>query len=313
MAHHIVELIAQYGLLLVFINVLVEQAGAPLPAVPTMMVAGALAAADRLPLAGVLGVAVLACLLADFAWYAAGRYYGGGVMRTLCRISLSPDSCVKQSELRFQRWRGGMLLLAKFVPGLPRWRPRWWVRWAAGCAVRVVRWSGFAAMGWRRGHPWLCVLQPDRRCAAGAGQRWQHRLDVAGLPVGALYRCQMVAASPLAEDVAHGAHHGGRTQRRHHGRPHAGGGRCALGRRPDGGYPRTSRRAAGGRQQRRPHRPGGAHRQRTGDLLQLSESGISGRRGQGADGAGLYPGAPLAGWPGCLGSRRTSDPATGRG
>ncbi|MFC4528690.1 DedA family protein/thiosulfate sulfurtransferase GlpE [Dyella halodurans] len=118
MAHHIVELIAQYGLLLVFINVLIEQAGAPLPAVPTMIVAGALAAADKLPLAGVLGVAVLACLLADFAWYAAGRYYGGGVMRTLCRISLSPDSCVKQSELRFQRWRGGMLLLAKFVPGL---------------------------------------------------------------------------------------------------------------------------------------------------------------------------------------------------
>lgn len=118
MAHHIVELIAQYGLLLVFINVLVEQAGAPVPAVPTMIVAGALAAADRLPLGGVVLVAVVACLLADFAWYAAGRYFGGGVMRTLCRVSLSPDSCVKQSELRFQRWRGGVLLLAKFVPGL---------------------------------------------------------------------------------------------------------------------------------------------------------------------------------------------------
>jgi membrane protein DedA with SNARE-associated domain len=118
MAHHIVALITQYGLLLVFLNVLVEQAGAPVPAVPTMIVAGALAAMDKLPLSGVLAVALLACLLADFAWYLAGRYFGGGVMRTLCRISLSPDSCVKQSELRFQRWRGGVLLLAKFVPGL---------------------------------------------------------------------------------------------------------------------------------------------------------------------------------------------------
>ena len=118
MAHHIIELIAQYGLLLVFVNVLIEQAGVPLPAVPTMIVAGALASTERLPLAGVVAVAVLACLLADYAWYAAGRYFGGGVMRTLCRISLSPDSCVKQSELRFQRWRGGVLLLAKFVPGL---------------------------------------------------------------------------------------------------------------------------------------------------------------------------------------------------
>lgn len=118
MAHQIVALIAEYGLLLVFLNVLVEQAGLPLPAVPTLVVAGALAAAGRLPLWGVLLVALAGCLLSDFAWYAAGRRYGAGVMRTLCRISLSPDSCVKQSELRFQRWRAPLLLVAKFVPGL---------------------------------------------------------------------------------------------------------------------------------------------------------------------------------------------------
>ncbi|PXV59856.1 membrane protein DedA, SNARE-associated domain [Dyella jiangningensis] len=118
MSHHIIELIAQYGLLLVFVNVLVEQAGVPVPAVPTMIVAGALASMERLPLAGVVAVALVACLLADYAWYVAGRHFGGSVMRTLCRISLSPDSCVRQSELRFQRWRGSILLLAKFVPGL---------------------------------------------------------------------------------------------------------------------------------------------------------------------------------------------------
>ncbi|MEO8999043.1 MAG: VTT domain-containing protein [Rhodanobacter sp.] len=118
MAHQIIELIAQYGLLLVFFNVLVEQAGVPVPAVPTMIVAGALGANGKLPLAGVVLVAVLACLLSDLLWYWAGRRFGSGVMRTICRISLSPDSCVKQSELRFQRWRGRVLLIAKFVPGL---------------------------------------------------------------------------------------------------------------------------------------------------------------------------------------------------
>jgi membrane protein DedA with SNARE-associated domain/rhodanese-related sulfurtransferase len=116
--HQIFALIAEYGLLLVFLNVLIEQAGLPLPAMPTLVVAGALAAAGRLPLGGVLLVALVGCLLSDFAWYAAGRRYGAGVMRTLCRISLSPDSCVKQSELRFQRWRAPVLLVAKFVPGL---------------------------------------------------------------------------------------------------------------------------------------------------------------------------------------------------
>jgi membrane protein DedA with SNARE-associated domain/rhodanese-related sulfurtransferase len=118
MAHEIIALIAQYGLLLVFFNVLVEQAGVPVPAVPTMIVAGALAANDKLPVAAVVVAAVLACLLSDLAWYWGGRRFGSGVMRTLCRISLSPDSCVKQSELRFQRWRGRVLLIAKFVPGL---------------------------------------------------------------------------------------------------------------------------------------------------------------------------------------------------
>jgi membrane protein DedA with SNARE-associated domain/rhodanese-related sulfurtransferase len=116
--HAMIELIAEYGVLLVFINVLVEQAGAPLPAVPTLVVAGALASAGKLPWGSVILAALLACLIADVAWYWAGRRYGATVMRTLCRVSLSPDSCVKQSELRFQRWRGQILLVAKFVPGL---------------------------------------------------------------------------------------------------------------------------------------------------------------------------------------------------
>jgi len=118
MAHDLIELITHYGLFVVFFNVLVEQAGVPVPAVPTLVVAGALSATDRLPLPGVLLAALVACLLSDAGWYLAGRRFGGGVMRTLCRISLSPDSCVKQSELRFQRWRGRMLLVAKFIPGL---------------------------------------------------------------------------------------------------------------------------------------------------------------------------------------------------
>lgn len=118
MAHEIIVLLTQYGVLLVFVNVLVEQAGLPVPAVPTLVVAGALAGGGLLSLPGVLAAAWLACLLADGAWFFAGRRYGAGVMRTLCRVSLSPDTCVKQSELRFQRWRGRVLLVAKFVPGL---------------------------------------------------------------------------------------------------------------------------------------------------------------------------------------------------
>ena len=114
----LIDLIARYGLALVFINVLVEQVGLPVPAVPTLIVAGALAATGQLSAAAVFGVAVLACFIGDGLWFAGGRIYGRRVMSLLCRISLSPDSCVRQSEYHFERWGKAALVISKFVPGL---------------------------------------------------------------------------------------------------------------------------------------------------------------------------------------------------
>src|SRR5260221_326040 len=114
----LVDLIARYGLALIFINVLVEQVGLPVPAVPTLIVAGAAAAAGEISAAAVFGVAVLACFIGDGLWFAGGRIYGRRVMRLLCRISLEPDSCVRQSEYHFGRWGKAALVVSKFVPGL---------------------------------------------------------------------------------------------------------------------------------------------------------------------------------------------------
>ena len=114
---YIVALIEQYGLQVVFFNVFIEQLGAPLPAYPTMLVAGALADGARYSPWMLLVIAVAAALLADYAWYWAGRRYGNRVMATLCRISLSPDSCVKQTESVYLRFGPASLLAAKFIPG----------------------------------------------------------------------------------------------------------------------------------------------------------------------------------------------------
>ena len=112
------ELISQYGLTLVFVNVLLERAGLPLPATPTLLVCGALAATGRISAWSIFWLAMLACVIGDTLWYAAGRYYGRRVMKFLCRVSLSPDSCVRTTENRFERWGRLTLILAKFVPGL---------------------------------------------------------------------------------------------------------------------------------------------------------------------------------------------------
>jgi len=113
-----VSLLARYGLALVFANVLVEQIGIPVPAIPTLVVAGALAADGKLSIASILAAATLACFIADGVWYLAGRRYGLGILRLLCRISLSPDSCVRQTENQFARWGLASLVLGKFVPGI---------------------------------------------------------------------------------------------------------------------------------------------------------------------------------------------------
>jgi membrane protein DedA with SNARE-associated domain/rhodanese-related sulfurtransferase len=107
-----------YGVVLVFANVLLQQLGAPVPAFPTMVLAGALSATGVLSAPAALTAAILASLVADTAWYAAGIRYGRPVLTTLCRISLSPDSCVRQSEDRLARWGPWALVIGKFVPGL---------------------------------------------------------------------------------------------------------------------------------------------------------------------------------------------------
>ncbi len=111
-------IVSQYGLAIVFGNVLVKQLGVPVPAIPTLVVAGAMVVNGKLSLGAVLAAAMLACIIADGTSYMAGRYFGSRVMKVLCRVSLTPDSCVSQTQSRFERWGANALVFGKFVPGL---------------------------------------------------------------------------------------------------------------------------------------------------------------------------------------------------
>lgn len=111
------HLIQTYGLLIVFGTVLLEQIGLPIPAFPVLIVAGALAVDGHANWVLVLMASVLACLASDYFWFRAGRYYGKRILRLLCKISLSPDSCVSQTEDNFNRFGPKSLVVAKFIPG----------------------------------------------------------------------------------------------------------------------------------------------------------------------------------------------------
>lgn len=115
-ATEIAELVERNAVPVVFLNVLMQQLGLPVPAVPTLLLAGSLAMGPQ-PLGQVLAAAVLASVLADAAWYGAGRAFGYRVLSGLCTLSINPASCVSQTEARFVRWGLPSLVVAKFVPG----------------------------------------------------------------------------------------------------------------------------------------------------------------------------------------------------
>ena len=114
----LVALLSAQGAAVVFLATLATRLGAPVPAAPFLVVAGGLAVGGQLSFAAVLLAAVLGNILGDGAWFLAGRRWGFRVMRFLCRISLSADTCVRRSESILGRWGGLSLIAAKFVPGV---------------------------------------------------------------------------------------------------------------------------------------------------------------------------------------------------
>lgn len=112
------DLFSRHGLLAVALAVLLEQFGAPLPSTPVLLLAGVESAQRQGFAAQAFVTAALAAQLANALWFWAGRRLGRRVLATLCRISISPDSCVRQNEASFARRGVLTLVIAKFVPGL---------------------------------------------------------------------------------------------------------------------------------------------------------------------------------------------------
>ena len=114
---NLIHLLQEYGVLIVFAIVLIEQIGMPIPAYPILIVAGALSVDGDFRWPAVLAAAIGACLISDGFWFRMGRFYGKRILKLLCRISLSPDYCVSQTEDSFTKWGPKMLIVAKFIPG----------------------------------------------------------------------------------------------------------------------------------------------------------------------------------------------------
>lgn len=108
----------EYGVAGIFVLVFAKRMGIPLPAVPFLLLAGARGVHDPLFAASVLVAATVAAIVADAIWFAAGRRFGRAMLALMCRISISPDTCIRKSELVFARRGEATVLFAKFIPGV---------------------------------------------------------------------------------------------------------------------------------------------------------------------------------------------------
>jgi membrane protein DedA with SNARE-associated domain/rhodanese-related sulfurtransferase len=114
----ILTIAERHAALIVFLNVLLSQGGLPLPALPTLMTAAALARQSPYQITQIILAGVSGTLIAEFTLYWCGLHYGQRFLGLLCRLSFSPDFCVRRTEEVFARVGRWSLLFAKFIPGL---------------------------------------------------------------------------------------------------------------------------------------------------------------------------------------------------
>jgi membrane protein DedA with SNARE-associated domain/rhodanese-related sulfurtransferase len=167
--------------------VLANQSGVPVPVVPGLVAAGALAASGRTSIVEIFTVAVVATLCADLGWYGLGRWRGAGVLSLLGGLSPRASALVRRAHDGFLAHAGKFQLTARFLPEL---NPV-----AAGLAgatrVRVARFVGygaFSALVWAGIWTGLGYLLGD--AIVDFATRFGIRLT--GFALGALLLCLVI-------------------------------------------------------------------------------------------------------------------------
>ncbi len=114
----IVQFVMKHGYATLFAALFAHQIGLPVPGPLFLLAAGALAASGKLGLAAALGLGVIACVMADWLWYEAGRRRGDKVLHFIHRFTRDPDFHDRRAKAIFAKYGPPILIVAKFIPGL---------------------------------------------------------------------------------------------------------------------------------------------------------------------------------------------------
>ena len=103
---------------LLFVGILANQGGVPVPVAPWLLAAGVLAASGHLSLAVVVVGAVGAALAADLAWYGLGRWRGAEALTGLLRVLRQPPATADRVTRAFRAHQLAFVWSARFLPEL---------------------------------------------------------------------------------------------------------------------------------------------------------------------------------------------------
>ncbi len=109
------ELLRQWGYLVVFAGMLLENAGLPLPGETLTLLGGYAAGSGELRLPGVIGAAVAGAVLGDNLGYLLGRRLGWDLVLRVGTLLRQPGESMEHLRERFLRHGERVVLLGRFV------------------------------------------------------------------------------------------------------------------------------------------------------------------------------------------------------
>jgi membrane protein DedA with SNARE-associated domain len=109
------HLLTSVGLVLLFVLIMLESAGIPLPGETALIAAGILAARGRFEIWQVIVIAAVAAIIGDNLGYWAARHYGLRLIDRSPRLKRYSDRALPPAERYFRAHGGKTVFIARFV------------------------------------------------------------------------------------------------------------------------------------------------------------------------------------------------------
>jgi membrane protein DedA with SNARE-associated domain len=143
----VTDFLQSYGLPVLFLLVMAESSGVPVPGETALITAALLASRGHFDIAAVIVVAAVAAIIGDNIGYLLGRVGGRRVLLRWGFVAKHAEKGLPKAERFFQRHGGKTVFFARFIAGL-----RVFGAWVAGMTHmpwgRFLVWNAAGGICW---------------------------------------------------------------------------------------------------------------------------------------------------------------------